>query len=95
MDLRIEIKKSLFSAGKNECHWCGKTLCFGDRDTTLDHIVPMSRGGRTDENNTVLACRSCNKKKGSGSGQEFLEFPYLIRKKLQMQKERRNREILH
>lgn len=35
------------------------------RERTLDHVVPLSRGGRDDLGNVVVACRSCNSRKGS------------------------------
>ncbi len=31
---------------------------------TLDHVLPASRGGKTTWENTVTACKSCNKLKG-------------------------------
>ena len=40
------------------CAYCG------GRATTVDHIVPRSRGGRTTWLNTVAACRPCNSGKG-------------------------------
>lgn len=30
---------------------------------TLDHFIPVSRGGRTEPGNLVPACKSCNSKK--------------------------------
>jgi 5-methylcytosine-specific restriction endonuclease McrA len=35
------------------------------RERTLDHIVPKSRGGADTLENCVLACRSCNARKGT------------------------------
>lgn len=37
--------------------------CHGDA-STIDHIVPMSRGGRSTWANTVAACHGCNQRKG-------------------------------
>jgi 5-methylcytosine-specific restriction endonuclease McrA len=34
-------------------------------ERTLDHVAPPSRGGRDELANVVLACRSCNSRKGS------------------------------
>ena len=33
---------------------------------TIDHIVPVSRGGLTEATNLRLACYSCNQEKGAG-----------------------------
>jgi len=41
------------------CAYCGKP------GNTVDHIVPLSRGGGDTWENTVLACGRCNNRKGS------------------------------
>ncbi len=44
------------------CYYCGKKFCHAE--LTLDHIVPLARGGTTTPGNCVPACRACNKQKG-------------------------------
>lgn len=41
------------------CRYCG-----ADDRLTIDHVVPRCQGGRDDESNLVVACRSCNSRKG-------------------------------
>lgn len=36
----------------------------GARGCTVDHIVPVSKGGRDELDNLVISCRSCNSRKG-------------------------------
>ncbi|MFO7765450.1 MAG: HNH endonuclease [Pelovirga sp.] len=43
------------------CHYCRRT--FPPRELTLDHIVPVARGGRSTKGNCVPACKECNNKK--------------------------------
>jgi 5-methylcytosine-specific restriction endonuclease McrA len=43
------------------CHYCGKT--FPPRELTMDHLVPLVRGGRSTKGNLVPACKDCNTKK--------------------------------
>ncbi len=39
--------------------------CSAKKDKlTIDHIIPRSRGGKTDFENCVAACKPCNNKKG-------------------------------
>ncbi len=44
------------------CAYCGRR--FGMRDLTFDHVVPSSRGGKTNWTNIVTACHACNLRKG-------------------------------
>ena len=45
------------------CHYCGKKV--GAEKLTLDHVVPVSRGGRSTRGNCVPCCQDCNAKKKS------------------------------
>lgn len=51
--------KELFARGI--CHYCKQK--FSRDELTLDHIVPVSRGGRSTKGNMVVCCRSCNQAK--------------------------------
>jgi 5-methylcytosine-specific restriction enzyme A len=57
------------------CHYCGKT--FKPDDLTMDHIIPLSRGGRSEKLNIVPACKECNNKKKYLLPSEWEE--YLLR----------------
>lgn len=46
----------------NQCHWCGCRLTLGS--STLEHVIPLHRGGLDNANNRVLACKPCNWKRG-------------------------------
>lgn len=43
------------------CHYCGNK--FPPKELTMDHIVPISRGGRSVKGNIVPCCKECNTKK--------------------------------
>ena len=45
------------------CVWCGRELWR--RDLTREHVVPRSQGGHMTAENAVVACRRCNKRRGS------------------------------
>lgn len=40
------------------------------RATTLDHVIPESRGGKTDWMNSVACCSPCNNRKDNRTPQE-------------------------
>ena len=43
------------------CHYCKKKV--NPRDMTMDHIVPVIRGGKSTKGNLVPVCKECNDKK--------------------------------
>jgi len=43
------------------CYYCGLKLL--PIELTMDHIIPLSRGGKSEKNNIVPACKECNNKK--------------------------------
>jgi len=46
---------------KGICHYCGKK--FPPEKLTMDHVVPISRGGKSTKGNVVPACKECNNRK--------------------------------
>jgi 5-methylcytosine-specific restriction endonuclease McrA len=46
---------------KGKCHYCGRR--FHPSQLTMDHIVPIVRGGFTRKQNVVTCCKECNSKK--------------------------------
>jgi len=46
---------------KGVCFYCGRPTPA--RELTMDHIVPLARGGRTTKGNVVPACKDCNNRK--------------------------------
>jgi hypothetical protein len=50
------------------CQYCGKK--FSPKNLTIDHVIPRSRGGRTEWLNVVTSCVSCNLKKGDRTPEE-------------------------
>ena len=49
--------------GKYRCKLC--QMLFTPDELTIDHIIPWSRGGRTELSNAQLLCRPCNSSKGN------------------------------
>ena len=43
---------------KGECQYCGQKTT--PADLTMDHIVPLARGGRSTKGNLATACKACN-----------------------------------
>ena len=44
--------------GRGVCAHCGER--FPPRELTMDHLVPIIRGGKTTRGNVVPSCKPCN-----------------------------------
>ena len=56
-----------------ECQYCAQD--FKTHELTFDHVIPRSRGGHTQWDNIVAACRGCNTKKGNHMPKEVQMHP--------------------
>jgi len=54
---------NVFLRDRFSCQYCGNG--FSASDLTFDHVVPRSKGGRTNWSNVVAACSPCNLRKGN------------------------------
>jgi len=43
------------------CHYCGEK--FLPAELTMDHLIPLVRGGRSEKYNLVPCCKNCNSQK--------------------------------
>lgn len=66
--LRHAMKLVLYSMSKC-CFYCGR--CFALKALTLDHKIPLGRGGSKLFDNVVLACQLCNEEKGCLTDVEY------------------------
>ena len=64
-DKRIDI----YNKSNHFCSLCGRPLDYSEM--TVDHIIPISRGGKNEENNLRCVCEECNKLKGSRMDNEM------------------------
>jgi 5-methylcytosine-specific restriction endonuclease McrA len=59
-----QLKKTqwwLNQINRGNCHYCEKHV--GAEVLTMDHIVPLARGGKSQPGNVVPACHHCNHNK--------------------------------
>ena len=66
---------NVFLRDKFTCQYCGS-----NKELTFDHLLPRSKGGKTNWDNVVTACSSCNVQKGGrlfeNSGMVLAQRPY-------------------
>ena len=46
---------------KGVCHYCGREV--GADALTMDHVIPLARGGKSVKSNVVPCCKDCNSNK--------------------------------
>lgn len=89
MDLGYEVFAKVRARIAQDCGWtcqyCGKAVfVFPDHPTkwrlaTIDHKIPLSRGGTWKRFNLTCACRLCNDTKADRTAEEFMALPAYLR----------------
>jgi 5-methylcytosine-specific restriction endonuclease McrA len=86
-----QVKRATFRDCGRRCVYCGAGL--GLENVTLDHVIPLSRGGSHQPGNLVSACQTCNQRKGSllpteffarypAAGQNFMRYARAVHRQL-------------
>jgi 5-methylcytosine-specific restriction endonuclease McrA len=57
---------------EGKCFYCGMSVM--SKDLTMDHIIPIIRGGKSAKGNVVPACKACNSKKKHSLPMEWEEY---------------------
>lgn len=60
-------RRRLWKKGVRHCYWCKRQLTLKPdlpESATLEHIIPLARGGLNNMNNYTLACGKCNRERG-------------------------------
>jgi 5-methylcytosine-specific restriction endonuclease McrA len=58
-------RKRIYKRDNNQCVYCGS-----EKNLTIDHIIPRSRGGKNSWVNLVTCCSYCNLKKANKTPEE-------------------------
>lgn len=54
------------------CHYCRQH--FKPQELTMDHIVPVIRGGKSTKGNVAPCCKECNNRKKHMLPMEWVEY---------------------
>lgn len=76
-DKRNNLRKDLRDEFENICAYCGIDLM--SRQSHIDHVIPMSKGGFDEYSNLVISCEFCNMAKNDLDVIIFLEWLAHIR----------------
>ncbi len=58
-------RREVLRRDRQTCQYCGNT-----RHLTIDHLIPVSKGGESTWDNVVTACETCNNRKGDRTPQQ-------------------------
>ena len=64
-----ETRRMLWERENRRCGYCGSKIGFGE--VTIDHKIPLSRGGPDCPDNMICSCYGCNSFKGNRTIEEF------------------------
>lgn len=56
-------RKNIYRRDNNTCQYCGRKL--RTEELNLDHVLPLSRGGKNSWENVVCSCIPCNMRKSN------------------------------
>ena len=68
--LKIDLYKD-----NNRCHYCDEKI-YTFEDASLDHIIPVSKGGETNHHNCTISCKKCNTLKSDTNYDTFKSIVY-------------------
>lgn len=77
--LETQYMARLKKENEHICYYCGKRITEEDQ-ITVDHKIPLARGGQTAEFNLVICCKECNNTK---SNLTEIEYKQIINKSLE------------
>lgn len=61
-------RRNLMLRDGYRCQYCGRAA--SERPLNIDHVLPRARGGEDSWENLVIACQSCNRRKGEHTPSE-------------------------
>jgi 5-methylcytosine-specific restriction endonuclease McrA len=76
MSIENSTRRTIYEQANGQCEICKENLNWKQKDNKLrtmsiDHKLPVSKGGNDNRNNLRCLCPSCNHRKGNLIGEEL------------------------
>ena len=84
-----EIKKKIRKKSKDEC-----AICSSTESLEFDHIIPISKGGDSSEDNIQLLCQKCNRRKHACTTVDRQNVASVYQQSIQSREEKRRHFFL-
>jgi hypothetical protein len=65
--IRPELREKVLAKYEHKCNNCNRK-----DNLTIDHIIPVVKGGKNEFPNLQVLCKPCNSKKGKKSNEDFM-----------------------
>lgn len=65
------VRKYIYRQADGKCALCGRPLTYAEM--TIDHIVPLAKGGENEIENFQCTCKECNEFKQSILPEDFMD----------------------
>lgn len=78
----VHVRQQILHECNRICAHCGTPLYMGD-NFTLEHVIPLNKGGKNNISNYVALCRPCNKAKSDDIVEPKRYYTYLPKEKLE------------
>lgn len=57
---RAALRRLVVARAQGCCEYCFSQMRYSSHSFALEHIIPKTRDGKTEESNLALACQGCN-----------------------------------
>jgi len=59
----VSQRLTIAERAKNCCEYCLSQACFSMQSFSIEHIIPVAKGGKAELENLALSCQGCNNHK--------------------------------
>lgn len=72
-----QIRQDIFLSCRGRCQHCGKSVSIRSTDCTIEHVIPLNKGGTNDAKTLTILCKRCNEEKSDDIIPPEVYYPYM------------------